>query len=59
VSALGKMHDHKSDSGGQASCEPLESRVGVVMEVELKDGCNDDANQTAEEMSKDQRTRLR
>jgi hypothetical protein len=53
------MHDNKSDSGRQTRCEPLESRVRVVVEVELEDGRNDDADEAAEEMPKDQGTWLR
>jgi hypothetical protein len=59
VSALSKMHHYKSDSSRQARREPLQSRVWIVVKVKLEDGRNDDADQAAEEMPKDQGTRLR
>jgi hypothetical protein len=53
------MHHYKSDSSRQTRREPLQSRVWIVVKVKLEDGRNDDADQAAEEMPKDQGTRLR
>lgn len=59
MSRLGEVHDHQGDSGSQTCCEPLESWVRIVLQVELEDSCDNDTDQSAEEMAKDQRTWLR
>ena len=44
MSRLGKVHDDKGNSGGETSCEPLKPRVGIVMQVELEYGCDNDTD---------------
>lgn len=53
------MHDNESNCCRQSSCEPLQSWIGIFLQVELEDGCYDDTNQATEEVAKDQRAWLR
>lgn len=58
MSSLGQVHDNKGDSCCKTGCEPLKSGKWVFGKVELEDSCNDDTDQTAEEVTEDERTRL-
>jgi len=52
------MHDNKSNSGCETTCEPLQSWKLIVLEVKLEDGGDNDANQPAEEVAENERARL-
>lgn len=59
MSRLREVHDNKGESGSQTCCQPLESWVGVLLQVELEDRCHDHTDESAEEVAKDQGTWLR
>lgn len=59
VRRLGKMHDHESNRGRQASRKPLQTRERIVLEIELEDGRDNDTDQSAEEVTEYQSPRLR
>jgi len=59
VSRLGEMHNDEGDSCCQTSCEPLESWKWIVLEVELKDGRDDDTRQSTEKVAEDEGPWLR
>jgi hypothetical protein len=56
---LCEVHDNKGESGSQRCCQPLESWVRVLLQIELEDRRHDNANESAEEMAKDEGSRLR
>ena len=56
---LCEVHDDKGESGGQGCCQPLESWVGILLQVELEDSRHDNANESAEEVAKDEGSWLR
>jgi hypothetical protein len=56
---LGQVHDDEGNSSRQTGGEPLKTWVRILLKVELEDSCDDHANQTAEEMTEDERAWLR
>lgn len=53
------MHDDKCDGCCETSCEPLKAWEGIVFQVELEDGGDDDSNQSTEEVAEDEGPWLR
>jgi hypothetical protein len=56
---LGQMHDDEGNSSCQTGSEPLQTWFRILLKVELEDGCDYHANQTAEEMTEDEGAWLR
>lgn len=55
---FGQVHDNERNGCCETCGKPLKSWKWVIMEVELEDGCDDDADQATEEVAEDERTWL-
>lgn len=55
---LSQVHNDEGNCCRKTRSEPLKRWKGVVLKIELKDGCNNDPSQPAEEVTEDKRSWL-